>query len=198
MSWLCVASGPSLSASDCVRAELAIRSGKLRAIAVNDNWRRVPSADVLYAPDRKWWALHYAAVAERFGGELWTTTRKAAEEFGLHMIESRNGTAPLPLDSGAISRGANGGFQAIMLARYFGARRILLLGFDMQRTDGRAHWFGDHPKPLVQGKPEGWVKYFDAAAPALAAEGIEVINCSRATALRCFPLGDLAVELARL
>lgn len=84
--------------------------------------------------------------------------------------------------------GDNGGYQAINLAYLWGARRILLLGYDMQLTGGMRHWFGDHPPPLNSGSDySNWIRKFRRLAADLEAEGVQVINCSRETALDCWP-----------
>lgn len=97
-----------------------------------------------------------------------------------------------------ICRGANSGFQALNLAVHLGARRIVLLGYDMQRTGGLSHWHGDHGRGLNNPSEHNfarWRRQFEEAAPTLAAAGIEVVNCSRATALTCFPRMDLHAAL---
>lgn len=190
---VCIASGPSVTAEQCEHAEAARARGSCRIIAVNDSWRLAPAADLLYAADHTWWALHFDAVSRLFAGARWTTSEQAAFEHGLRYIPSELGCKLFP--PGKISRGGNSGFQAIMVARHLGARRIILLGYDMQRTGDRAHWFGDHPRPLTNGNPKYWVDRFNDVAPLLAAEGIEVINCSAATALRCFPKLHLSEAL---
>lgn len=95
--------------------------------------------------------------------------------------------------------GGNSGYQCINLAYLWGARRIVLLGFDMQRTDGKAHWFGDHPQGLHNNSPyDKWLRNFDRLAADLKAEGVEVINATRKTALRCFPFASIDEALSRL
>jgi len=65
-----------------------------------------------------------------------------------------------------------------------GATRILLLGYDF---GGNTHWFGDHPQPLNSGHDyAGWLKSIEILARDLDAAGVEVINCSRSTAIKCF------------
>jgi hypothetical protein len=82
------------------------------------------------------------------------------------------------------------------LAYLWGARRILLLGFDMQcGPDGESHWFGDHP--LNQGfmnpkKFNSWIRHFEVMGRDLADQGISVFNCSRQSAIGCFP--RMAIE----
>lgn len=80
----------------------------------------------------------------------------------------------------------NSGAGAILLAAHWGARSILLLGYDVQRTYGRAHWHGDHPRGLGNaGSLEHWPGHFAEVASRL--RNTEVINCSRQTALSSFP-----------
>ena len=57
------------------------------------------------------------------------------------------------------------------------------------------HWHGDHVG-LANGNPASFIQHFEKLAPELAAEGIECINASRATALTCFPRATLADALA--
>jgi hypothetical protein len=96
--------------------------------------------------------------------------------------------------------GGNSGYQAMNLALHLGAARIVLLGYDMAPADdGRLHWFGAHPAGLAN--PDGvnfatWPKAFDRLAPALADLGVEVVNCSRRTALGCFARAPLEEVLA--
>jgi hypothetical protein len=78
------------------------------------------------------------------------------------------------------------------LAFNWGARRLVLLGFDCKPGKRGHHWFGDHKSPLSNENPyERWLEHFGRLAADLKKEGVEVVNCSRDTALQCFPRGDL-------
>lgn len=58
----------------------------------------------------------------------------------------------------------------------------------MQLTDKKKHWHGDHPNGLNRDLPVNtFAKNFPALAADLVAEGVEVINATRETALECFP-----------
>ena len=81
---------------------------------------------------------------------------------------------------------SNSGAQAINLAYLKGATRIILLGFDMQNTGGKTHWFGDHPKELTNGQYGSYTSRYTQLAEDLASAGVEVINCTRETALTQF------------
>jgi hypothetical protein len=90
----------------------------------------------------------------------------------------------------------NSGAGAIALAHHFGAKRVVLLGYDCQKTGGRTHWHGDHPKhrdPRQKlgnaGSLDKWPRQFTELRRHVA--GMEIINCSRDTALTLFPRAAL-------
>ena len=88
----------------------------------------------------------------------------------------------------------NSGAGAIALAMMGEAARVILLGYDCQKTGWQAHWHGDHPVGLGNaGSMPKWPEQFKRLAATLA--GVEVINCSRETALRAFPRGELESAL---
>ena len=80
----------------------------------------------------------------------------------------------------------NSGGGAIAMAVKAGASRVILLGYDCQKSGGKVHWHGDHPQGLGNaGSMPKWPEQFKRLAASI--EGVEVINCSRDTALRAFP-----------
>lgn len=180
-----LASGPSLASE-----ELSLLHG-LPVIAINDSWRKYPDAEILYACDPPWWKHHSGVPA--FMGERWSQHKGAAtwpaEAAAMHINVIRSASqAGISTDPSLIHTGANSGFQALNLAILAGASRVLLLGYDMQETGGRTHWFGDHPAGLKRTSPYAlFRKSFEDAADQIASLGVEVINCSRETSLTCFP-----------
>lgn len=175
---VCVASGASLTQSDVDRCR-----GKARVLVVNDNYRLAPWADWIYACDGIWWDYHVDAVHASFAGECWTRDARAAGQYGLRWIESAP-SAGLSRDPKLIHEGCNSGYQAINLAYHFGARRIVLLGYDM----GGTHWFGDHPQQIRRRSDyAACLAAFPALADDLADAGVKVVNCTRKTALDAFP-----------
>ena len=192
--WLeCVvaATGPSLTEA------VAQRCQGLRVLAVNDAYRLMPFAEVLYCCDAEWWHLHQGCPG--FLGEKWSShsvrplpendKATTAEKYGLRLVAGRDGEG-FSMDPGVIHYGSTSGFQAINLALLMGAKRVLLVGFDMHSRNGR-HFFGDHPAPLVNAlRYEGTVPEFRRAAESLP-PGIEIINCTPGSALDCFPMVSL-------
>lgn len=175
-----IASGPSLTRSDVE----AIK-GKGTVIAINDNYKMAPWADYLYFCDPKWFNWHKEdAEFQHFPGEIWTQDEETAKQNGFTYIKSASGEG-LSTDPKVIYQGSNSGFQAINLAYHLGAKQIILLGYDMQTTDGKNHWFGHHPDNVVSSY-KNWMGFYNRLAEDAKAKGLHIVNCSRETALTCF------------
>jgi hypothetical protein len=201
--WLtivCAATGPSFSEDQAQIITAARRDNFCRIIAINDNWRRLPCANILFAPDRSWWRIHVGAIrASGFAGELWTVQEKAAQMYGLHHVKHKHGEGLHPQPD-TINCGGNSGFMAINLAYLFGAQRIVLVGYDMKKSPtGQTHWFGNHPAPLSNASPYStFIKRFAPLAADLERVGVIVINATADSALPYFPRHDLADALIAL
>ena len=178
-----LASGPSLTAADC----WLVRESGANVIAVNATFRMAPWADVVYMGDLMAVRTYNREVRDRTTGQHWTTDSVAAQQ--------HNGWNHAP----GLMRCGNSGGQAIHLAAKFGARQIVLLGFDMKLgPNGERHHHAEHPAPCVQRSLfSEWSIKMAVLAKELEASGVSVINCSRVTALTCFPRGNLEDELCR-
>lgn len=185
---ICCASGPSFSPEQAAMV-MAAQGHGWRVIVVNNQYRTVPTADALYAADGPWWGVHIAEVRATFRGELWTQDSAASDKYGLRWVRSIPGNA-LPDDPMIIMQGGNGGYQALSLAARFGARRIVLCGYDMRREPHAKHNHPDHKPPLSNGNPDHWRKHFTTLARDLAEANIAVVNASL-SALQCFPCEPL-------
>jgi hypothetical protein len=137
--------------------------------------------------DCAWWDVNIQQVNRRFKGELWTVASEGRDKHGLYWMRGIEG-AGLCRSPECLHVGRNSGYAAIGLAYVFGAARVTLLGFDMQRTGGRNHWHPDHPAPLKNlGVLENWRSLFRQLAIDAKAAGFPIVNASRETALTCFP-----------
>jgi len=180
---VCIGGGPSLTPEDVLRVY-----GR-RVIAINDAYRLAPWADVLYAADKKWIDWH-DGVPMFMGPKYTVESREQTDRPDWHVLRL---TGPLGLerDANGLRSGHNGGYQAINLAVHLGASRIVLLGYDMApNPDGPSHWFGEHPDKRPSPYPE-MREAFDSLVDPLKAIGVEVVNCSRRTALTAFPMRTL-------
>lgn len=196
--------GVSLTAAQVESCRDRQREGsKVRIVAINDGYRIAPWADVLYFCDDKWWQWHSKKVGPWPG--LIVRLAGGLHDFGDPRIKvMRNcDTSGLCTFRDGLNTGRNSGFQAINLAVHLGAKRILLLGYDMKPgpVEGgriKMHWFGDHPGGTSPSVFSQMLPWFDSLVKPLAARGTEIFNCTPGSALRAFPRADLACGLADL
>lgn len=169
--------------------------GKGTVIAVNDNYKLAPWADYLYACDPQWWDWHEGV--KDFKGVRITqvssdSDRKNVAKYGLEFVESKK-LPGLSTDGVTIHQGQNSGYQAINLAYNLGAEVVILLGYDMQLS-GKTHWFGDHPNN-VRSNYNDFIDSYKTIAKQLPSLKLEIINCTRVTALNCFKMMSLESAL---
>lgn len=141
-------------------------------IVANTSFRAAPWADALFAMDRQWWQEYHQEVAQVFRGE-----RFSSNSVG-------HGVTRMP--PGTFKPYGNSGAACVSLALSAGAKRIVMLGFDCQRTGGQSHWHGDHPRGLGNaGAMPKWPAKFQELASDAAGRA-EILNATRDTALTMF------------
>ena len=181
--YICVASGPSLTKED-IQYIKDHRTDHV-VLVINDNYRIAPWAEYLYACDGKWWDYHIEQVRKTYKGECWTQEIQQAKDYKLNLV---TGDHRPGLGKQVIHYGSNSGYQAINLCFLWGAKEIMLIGYDMKKDKNNSpHWFGNHPCGLNQNSPyDAFAKNFTKLALDLEREGVKVINCTRSTVLNCF------------
>lgn len=173
----CIASGPSLTPEDCE----TVRTRQRPTLVTNTTFRLCAWADLLFGFDGMWWKTHIDEVRRVFSGRM-VSMSPWVPNIG---VETLHGC-------GWFHGFGDSGSSAIGLAIAGGASRIVMLGYDCQRTGGRNHWHGDHPKGLSNCKSmPTWPKRFENLACFAREQGVEVVNASRETALTCFPRIEL-------
>jgi len=182
-----MASGPSLSDRDVEYVRRARDEGRCRVIVVNRTFERAKWADALYGADATWW--REAQNAPGFRGLK--VCLEAIEFRDVHVLKyHHDGTnTGLSFDPEYLCTGSNSGYQGVNLAVLLGASRIILLGYDMKfGPNGEKHWHEDHAgRNPGEVQLQEWRAKFATMVPDLAKAGVEVINCSRDTALDMFP-----------
>lgn len=178
------ASGPSMAAE---HAEMC--RGVCRVIAINNqSFDCAPWADVIWASDFKWWQK-YADLALPLPGRKFHVLQGQSYPGVETLLQSHQTFDDRP---GYISCGGNSGYAALCLAVKYGAKRVLLYGYDMRNVNGRDRRF-DYPG-VMNSKPRfaHWIRNFERLAPELAKRDVEVINCTMGSNLRCFPFSARA------
>lgn len=199
-----IASGPSLTRYQCdeVRAWRDAKADERKVIVINSSFRLAPWADILYCCDGVYFEAltsgvkHIDEARRHFAASnIWTQEQSAATKYGLKYVRSAR-VKGLSITPGLINQGANSGYQAMNLAFLAGAVRLILLGFDMREIAGKHHFFGDHPPTIKRVMPyKAWVEAFNPIARDLTAQNVEVINCTPGSALKVFPIVELAEAL---
>ncbi len=179
------ASGPSLNQEQIDM----VKAANVRTIAINRTIAAVPWADVHYFCDYKFyrWALSdpdYADVRaawEKFKGRMVTISNVPTAAYHLkrgHMY----GVSDEPE---ALATGNNSGYQSINLAYLFGAKKIILLGYDQRAVNGRIHHHKNHPSPTNESIFEHTSLMFDFISAPMATRAL-VINATPDSRLESF------------
>ena len=198
MTAVVIGGGPSLSLKQVRHVAKARLHDRCRVIAVNDacflSWGW---ADWLHACDAKWWLWHPEAAL--FPGTKTTMEKeeltKASAGFE-EVLPIRNaGIEGFEEDPSAVKNGRNGGYQALHLAAHAGASRVILLGIDMKAAPGKQQWFGMHPNLVGVDYETAMLPYWNSIVEPLKLRGISVLNCSPASALKCFPEAEVEAAL---
>lgn len=144
---------------------------------------------MLYACDANWWAK------TRFDWRAFSGARVSATDGG-HIHEgvdrvALSGHEVLTATPGRIGGGGNSGFQTLNLLAQLGVRSVAMIGIDMDKANP-THWHGkgwpwSPPGRRVCDRALGrWRETLDAAAPAFAAAGLDIVNCSPISALTAY------------
>jgi hypothetical protein len=168
-------------------------------IAVNEAALLAPCR-LAVTMDRLWTEARFSSVkALRFHGQLDAFHVRASaarnidaagEAEWVHVFENDHTSVDMSDDPGRLN-GTNSGVCAINLAFQRRPARIVLFGFDMNRSPtGDPYWFkpyewapGGATKP---GKYQAWAAEFRLIARACRAAGIEVLNASPVSAIDAF------------
>lgn len=131
----------------------------------------------------------------------WETNAKQTvdpAQWGIRVLKWKDQPG-LSKEPNTVHHGGNSGYQAVNLAGHLidWSGRIILLGFDMMIDGAKTHWFGDHPGSMNVGSNyTNYIAAFNDIKPA--DYGIEILNCTKRTALRCFDCYDLDEVLESL
>lgn len=196
-----LAGGPSLSPDIATKL-----GGKVHVITINDSWRLFPFADALYFGDAAWWQMqkdmNLRTVEGRFSFHdmiykgFWVTIADFAEHPQVRCLWS-TGQEGLETNPVALRTGSNSGYAAINLAYLYGAKRIILLGYDMKCQGEKTHWHnGPRERAGVFSVAlNAFLYHFESLVEPLKQAGVEVINSTPDSALKCWPYVPLEEAL---
>lgn len=185
-----IASGPSTTDEDIER----VRNARCDVLVVNDNYRKAPWADYLWATDADWW-LHYGEdVRRRFLGECLIADLPESEEcqeaikkWNLKGVKGSGNTQGLCKEKGKLFWNQNSTGAAMNWAYHQGYDTIILLGVELKGklTDAyEEHAFRDRPSKFKKKNDfNSFRSAINQIIKEMKEEGVTVINCSRNSTL---------------
>lgn len=162
-----------------------------RVIGVNDAFLLGDWVDICWFGDSRWYEWNKSKLAQFPGLKACCCPQmvKKSKEIGIKVLE-RGKPLGLEINSCRVSWNNTSGTSAISFAANLGARKIVLLGFDMFITDKVNHnWHENHQIQLGdKNNPyPRFLKSFEHIAKDAEKRGIEIINCSMNSTIKEFP-----------
>jgi hypothetical protein len=183
--------GPSLA-----KINVDSLQGKGRVIAVNCAYRLGNWFEAMFYGDRYWLHQHGKDL-DKFPGLKITANQDYPsdawiESLGIKVIKRDLMANGISEDPALISWNQSSGACAINLAVLLGAGKIVLLGFDMKRVEGRTNYHDEYPPYGTAFDPfYKFLPAFDKIAEDLEILGIECLNATPDSAIKAFPIIDI-------
>ena len=197
--------GPSLTPEVIATCNQARKEGRVKIFAAN-RAIDVMDADVFHACNWQFYEAYYEGLKDK-PCDKWTTRPELEGKYeGVNYIEER-WEPGLSKDPSYIHAHHGTGPQLVNIAYLYGCTRLLLVGWDMRylgktgpNTYARRRYLDEDPLTLnhwprsgPNGEMEGLIREMNTIKPA--DYGIEIINCSPGSAMKCFQMGDLNEEI---
>jgi len=176
--------GPSLA-----KIDIESLRGR-RVIAVNQAFKLAPWIDVMFYGDCRWLNQYSHGLLD-FAGLKVTTCPQHVKKQWIRVVRRKSRPFGISRDPGYLSWNLSSGACAINLAVHFKVKRIILLGFDMRKIDGRCNYHDDYERPV---RPRGKDPYrrflgpFGEIAADLDRMNIKCVNATPGSALKEFPI----------
>lgn len=176
------------------KQNLQLLSGK-HVICLNNAYSIYPDALALYWADESWVERHLDSVNAhtakfRFHSKFHISNKYLENEsrlgIGKSILLKRTGDKGIDNNIDNV-RGNNSGAHILNLLHNCKVKKIVLLGYDMKLIDSKTHWHDGHGLPI---RPQVYADMFipsiASMAPILKNAGIQVINASPNSDLKCF------------
>lgn len=153
-------------------------------IAINRAYEVVPNAEVLYWTDHQFYRWHQEGI-NAFQGLKYTCRPIRVPTQNVNFLRGNNKRG-LDERTTHVCHGNNSGYGAINLAIHLGAKRIVLLGYDLHSDENTTHWHDGYPRRHNHSIYDRLMHYFDSVVAPLNSLGIEVINANPKSRLDAF------------
>jgi hypothetical protein len=159
-------------------------------IAINNAYQIGTWIDIVFFGDCKWHKMHQKALLEWPGLKVTCCPRfgnkHKKESEGIKFLQ-RGPRYCISNSREAVAWNDNSGAAAISLAAHLGVCRIILLGFDMSLgVNNTSHWHGAYGYGAFKPPFPKHLKGFPTIALHARQRGIEILNASPTSAIKCF------------
>jgi hypothetical protein len=187
-----VGGGPSIAKVDIDRLR-----GKGRFIAVNNAYKIANWFEVMFYGDKQWLRAHGRGLSEFPGLKITAENREYPtdcwiDSLGIKVIEREFSANGISTNADLLFWNQSSGACAINLATLLGADKIILLGFDMQRVEGKSNYHNDYQP--IEKRFDPYYKFlppFEVIGRDLKNLGITCLNATPDSALKSFPFVKL-------
>jgi len=171
-----------------------ILAGK-KTIAINKSFLNYPNADVLYWTDSRFYSWYNQQIDE-FNGIKYTIRYSVNYTGNINLLK-KGRRYGLESRTDTLAHGNNSGYAAINLAYHLGAKKIVLLGYDMGNVNGESHFHGGYPIKATGDDvyEKQFIPGFNQLAEDLKKKNVEVWNACKTSKLLAFPKISLERDL---
>lgn len=180
-----IGGGPSIS-----NYNLNLLKGK-RSIITNNVYQLMPWADFLFFMDKDWIKKHCDNISKLHCIKFTIVPGLSSYQKKMNLkFIVRVGAYGFSGRQDRITHGGNSGYCALQLGYLFGARRFILVGFDMRTVNKQHNYHNQHKRKMDADIYEtNYIKHFESLRNCKDS-GVEIINTTPNSALTCFPFMD--------
>lgn len=156
-------------------------------IGVNDAFKLGDFVDFTWFGDQRWYEWNKKVLEESgmTSDRLFTCAMSLEDDPGLYCFK-RGKPVGIENKLGQVAWNRNSGGSAINFAYHLGAKKIILIGFDMKRgVGGRTNWHDNHKARNTN--PEGMYRRYNDAFKYIKSDadklGLVIINTSLDSAI---------------
>lgn len=162
-------------------------------IAINRSFMHTPFAQILYFSDYRFymWAtgkldndVSLIESFKKFKGKVVSIANKINDE-RIHIMMN-SGKTGFDTNNGKLKHGGNSGYAAINLAYHLGAKRIILMGYDMKGINGKLHFHDGYISKQNEKVYKRFIEPYKQMAQLLTNMGIQTYNTSIDSGLTYF------------
>ena len=180
--------GPSLN-----KANLSLLEDK-KVLGVNQAYKLGDWVDYCYSGDKRWYNWNVKGLVDYKGVMITSYTdfkaNKNSPTLNIGRISSFGISDKFPSH---IAWNGNSGASAINVAYWLGARKVVLVGFDMRRVKDSFNWHNDYPTKKRNSKTQryhnpyiNFMKCWRQVAVDAKRLGIEIVNTTSDSRLKLF------------